>query len=144
VPMSELSDAVYGGLCDRTAPAQLVRRARRLGFSIDSGPMGYRVGRSASREAGCPRCGRLRVRYGREWVCYGCPSTSVVDLEVGRAGYEEGSQQGKAWKEAEVEFAWLHRGVMGYEELGEALDRSPNGVRGLFNTRGWAKPYVRT
>lgn len=33
---------------------------------------------------------------------------------------------------------------MGYEELGRALDRSPDGVRGLFHTRGWAKPYVRS
>lgn len=142
VPGSELADALYSGLCAESAPRVLVNRARAKGFAIESGAMGYRVGRSLSQNA-CGRCGRLQVRYGREWVCYGCPSTAVVDLEVGRAGYEEGSQQGKAWKAVEVEFAWLHRAVMGYEELGAALDRSPNGVRGLFNTRGWAKPYVR-
>jgi hypothetical protein len=144
VPGSELADALYSGLCAESAPRVLVKRARAKGFAIESGPLGYRVGRAVARESACPKCARLRVRYGREWVCYGCPSTAVVDLEVGRAGYEEGSQQGKAWKEVEVEFAWVHRGVMGYEALGEALDRSPDGVRGLFHTRGWAKPYVRS
>lgn len=144
VPASELADALYGGVCGESSPRALVNRARAKGFAIDSGPMGYRVGRAQAKESACPRCGRMQVRYGREWVCYGCPSTAVVDLEVGRAGYEEGTMQGKAWRPAEVEFAWKHRGLMGYEELAVALNRTSSGVRGLFGVRGWEKPYVRS
>ena len=143
VPALELADALYGGVCAESAPRVLVRRARAAGFRIDSSQYGYQVGRVEQQRQKCPGCGRLRVRYDGEWVCYGCPSTGVVDLEVGRAGYEEGTQQGKAWRAAEVDFAWMHRGVMGYEELAAALDRTASGVRGLFGVRGWAKPYVR-
>lgn len=144
VPGSELADVVYGGVCADSAPRVLVARARARGYRIESTRAGYRVGRPEAAGARCPKCARLRVRYEGEWVCYGCPSTAVVDLEVGRAGPVAGTQQGQRWRREEERFVWEHRAVMSYEELGEALDRSASGVRGLFGLRGWDKPYVRS
>lgn len=141
VPGWELADAVYGGHADRSAIAKLVDRARRL-FPIESGRLGYRIGRADLAASKCPNCGRRRVRYPDEWVCYGCPGTAVVDLEVGRAAYAEGTRGGKQWTEAEIELAVSLNATHTYEQIGEVVNRSGDAVRGLYGTLGIEKRYV--
>ena len=144
VPGWELADAVYGGHCSRSAVPMLIKRAKRY-FRVESDPnLGYRIGRADLAEALCKNCGARRVRYQDEWVCYGCPSTAVVDLEVGRAGYAEGSDAGKAWKPEEDAFIREHHTSMGDREMAELLNRSPNGVRSRRATLELGpKKYVR-
>jgi hypothetical protein len=142
VPGWELTDAIYGGHADRTTVAKAVEHARRH-FPIESGRLGYRIGRPDVANAACRNCGRLRVRYpDGEWVCYGCPSTSAVDLEVGRTPYAEGSRGGKQWTDAEIDLALSLNETHTFEQIGELVNRSGNAVRGLYDSLGVEKKYA--
>jgi hypothetical protein len=111
-----------------------ISRSRRLG---------YRIGRPDVANAACRNCGRLRVRYpDGEWVCYGCPSTSAVDLEVGRTPYAEGSRGGKQWTDAEIDLALSLNETHTFEQIGELVNRSGNAVRGLYDSLGVEKKYA--
>lgn len=142
VPAWELADHLYGGHCGRSTVRMLVLRLRRRGLEVESGPFGYRVGRSAVRE--CDRCGGRMVRYEDEWVCYGCPGTGVVDLEVGRSP-AVGERGGREWTEedrARLREMWLL--PMKQDAIGEVLGRSASAVRAEAATLGLGrKPYVR-
>ena len=144
----ELRDFLYQGQCGDSAVRQLVVRVRgKLGASfIERGELGgYRLAslRAADLARVCVRCGRPVVVYEGEVVCYGCPGTGHVELEVGRAAYREGSRSGKAWTEEERAFAVGHNGDMSFEEIGAALDRSEASVRGEYQKLGLKKRYVR-
>jgi hypothetical protein len=141
VPGWELVDAVYSGIADRSAVPLLIRRARRY-FPIESSRMGYRIGRPDVAAARCPNCGRQRVRYSDEWVCYGCPGTAAVDLEVGRTPYAEGSRGGKQWTDAEIDLALSLNETHTFEQIGELVNRSGNAVRGLYDSLGVEKKYA--
>jgi hypothetical protein len=141
VPGWELADVVYQGFCSRAAVAQLMRRARRY-FPIESGRLGYRIGRPDLSAFDCPKCGRRRVRYSDEWVCYGCPGTAAVDLEVGRTPYAEGSRGGKQWTDAEIDLALSLNETHTFEQIGELVNRSGNAVRGLYDSLGVEKKYA--
>lgn len=141
IPGWELRDAVYGPYASESAVAGLVRQARRF-FPIESGRLGYRIWRQDLSASYCPKCGRRRVKYDDEWVCYGCPGTAAVDLEVGRTPYAEGSRGGKHWTEAEIQLAVALNATHTYDEIGDAVDRSGSAVRGLYNSLGIEKRYV--
>lgn len=154
VPAEELAATVwYEG-----APLQwlwrLVQRYRvkRPRTLVSSWGLGYRIPRglptvhwhcrrcktAAARNGtiiGCRRCGRFEdLRDARVTVFHG----------TGRRGYDDSTSQGKPWTEAELQFVWLHRGVMNYEELAIAVNRTGSAVRGRFTVEDWAKPYVRS
>jgi hypothetical protein len=143
----ELKDHLYRGVCSGAAIRVHVFNIRaKLGRSfIETGDLGgYRLSsqRAAALERVCARCNRPVVAYREEWVCYGCPSTSVVDLEVGRS-HTGGPRAGKPWTEEEREYVLAHYTGMTLEEIGEALSRGPNAVRGELDRMGLSKPYVR-
>jgi hypothetical protein len=137
----ELAEAVYGGYCAPSAVAGAIKAARRY-FPIESSRAGYRIGRADVTAASCPNCGRRRVRYDDEWVCYGCPGTHAVDLEVGRAAYAEGTRGGKHWTDAEIDVAVSLNATHTYEQIGQVVNRSGDAVRGLYTTLGIKKNYV--
>ncbi len=141
VSAQELGDHVYRGVYSPSAPYVLVHRARMAGVKIESGPFGYRIGRSD--RPLCERCGRLLVEYPQERVCYSCVGTSFVDLEVGRAD-SSGARSGQHWTADEIQFVIEHDSTMSLEELGLALGRTASAVRGLRASLGLRrKPYVR-
>lgn len=144
VPSWELADEVYGGHCSRSAVPLLIRRARQH-FRIESSTaLGYRIGRADVAEATCPKCFARRVRYGREWVCYGCPSASAVDLEVGRAAYDSSTNQGRLWTDADLDFIRDNRNHMANTALAAALNRTESGVRGQATAMGLGrKEYIK-
>ena len=145
VPGWELADRVYRGACSRQAVSVIIYRARRrLGVPIESGPFGYRVGRAVAVQLPCPQCGAQRVRYEEEWVCYGCPGTSVVDMEVGRTVYEPGSRQGKSWTKEEIEFVRSNPGLS-FGDMARELLRTESSVRAVWASLGLGrKPYARS
>lgn len=140
VPGWELADALYGGICSGSAVPMAVTRARRY-FRIESNKvLGYRIGRQEVTAARCPNCGARRVRYPDEWVCYGCPGTHAVDLEVGRTPYAEGSRGGKPWTDDELDL--VHDNLeLTYDELGVMVNRTGSAVRHEVAIQGWDKPY---
>ena len=142
VSSEELGHFLYQGACSRFSPGQAVLRARRRGFSIDSGQFGYRIGRAVRNEAQCPECSALRCLDGDEWVCYGCVGTEFVDLDLERPGYDPDSRQGKGWTEeenAELRRLWPR---MSQAEIGELLQRSEGSVRAQGHALGLGKkPY---
>lgn len=131
--------------------AQRLRRKRGSRYVLSNKEFGYRIPRglptvhwhcrrcktAAARNGtiiGCRRCGRFEdLRDSRVTVFHG----------TGRRGYDESTSQGKQWTEPELQFVWLHRAVMNYEELAVAVDRTASAVRGRFTVEEWAKPYVR-
>lgn len=139
----ELADAIYGGYCAPSAVAGAIKAARKY-FPIESSRMGYRIGRKDVAAAECPTCGARRVRYqgDADWTCYGCPGSWAVDLEVGRAAYAEGTRGGKHWTDEEVDLALSLNATHTYEQIGQAVNRSGDAVRGLYTTLGIKKIYV--
>ncbi len=155
VPVGELLDKVFDGAADDSTVRQAVRRVRALVGErvIESMQgLGYRVplGVASELEMRCERCFRPMVDYRDVAQCFGCgfqvrhpaPLEQAVDLDVGRAPYREGSRSGQAWTKEEVGYV-LDNLRFGYEELGAALDRTGNAVRGLLDDLGIAKPYPR-
>ena len=144
VPGWELADLLYGGACNRRSVSVVISRARRRGLRVESSAFGYRIGRPGQQEGDCPVCSAPRVRYEGEWVCYGCPGTSVVDLEVGRA-MPVGEHSGKGWDEEQRRrLRELWPLDLTQEAIGEELGRSASAVRAEAASLGLGrKRYVR-
>lgn len=144
VSAAELGDNIYGSGCySRNAPIEMVRRARKAGVPIESNrALGYRLGRD--RSLICPECGSWMVRYEEEVVCYACVGTVYADLAVGRAAYEPGTRQGKAWTPEELEFVRSNPGLS-FSETAQRLERTESSVRAAWASLGLGrKPYARS
>lgn len=156
VPERELGDHLVGPVRSEPAARMIIYRLRRkLGPTfIETGPDGgYRIsqGRVDALSRECGRCRRPIVEYGESWMCFACgasgegpkPLEPVVDLDVGRTPYREGSRSGKPWSDHEMQFAVEHNEDMSFEEIGAALDRTEASVRGLYQQLRLRKRYVR-
>lgn len=156
VPFEELNDAVFGEYAAASRARFTVCQVRRkLGPAVLVTVYGFGVrfglGRVVEALPRCPDCGRPIVPYQDEWVCFACGSQGnrrqidAVELDVGRAAYEEGTNQGKSWTEDEVAFVLANMDRMSDREMGEMLGgRTASSVRGQRKTNGLGrKRYVR-
>ena len=153
VPFDELNDAVFGEYAAGSRSRRVVCEIRqKLGSSVLVTVHGFGVrfglGRVVEALPRCPDCGRPVAPYQEEWQCFSCGSggfrkqIEAVDLDVGRAAYEEGTRQGAAWSEEELAFVAANMDRMSDREMGELLGgRSASAVRGA--RRGKRKKYVR-
>ena len=155
VPTDVLARELFADEAATGPVRKLVWLARKkLGRSlIESAPWaGYRIPGRYRDEVPtvCARCGSPVEFEGREWACTDCgrngeiPKMPGLDRGVTRRGYADGTRQGSAWTEQEKAFVLAHLDDMSLTELGVAVDRTPDGVRGFLATNNIKKPYVHS